>query len=266
MAEEPETIETEVVTEETETDETPVEETPTDEAPSEAEEAGAEAIVPYNDLNVMSAPVGSGIGDLDAGDFEFCKFRVLQSNSPLVVEHGYSAGQLVVDSGDEAVILYEQDCNPVELTVLSLEKKFMEQLPFGNDEMPRIFGSAQEAKEAGLTPFGGDHEGYVPIAVGLVLIELPEGVEGGNAFSYEHGGRLFALALWQITGMAYKLAGRKLWTHLRGRLKGHFHTGGWTLETRLEKGKKNSYWVPVLKEAGLHDAEFVQFCEQVVNG
>ncbi len=211
--------------------------------------------------NLMNAPLGSVVGELDASDFEIPRLKLMQPMSPLVVEGEFSSGDWVLNNES---ILWQQECAPIELTIMKLEKKYMEQLAFENEEMPRIFNTAQEAKDAGLVPFGGDGLGYVAIGSALVLIKQPEGVEC-SAFTHEYGDTLYARALWMLTGMAYKIVGRKIMTQSQiGRLRGGTHTGGFQLEAKLEKGGVAPYWAPILRDGEMHDQNFIEFEESLV--
>jgi hypothetical protein len=219
----------------------------------------------------MSQPVGSGLGELDMGDYEMVWLKVLQSNSPLVLEAGFAPGQIVLQQSTDAGYLLhdppskrDQGTDPVRLTVLNMEKQFIEVTEFGG-AMPRTFQHAADAQAAGLRPYGPINEGYRPIAVAVVLIEEPKlrDPEESGAFEawfpYEHDGKRYALALWQIGGKSYSTA-KKLWTALSRRLGGFFPNRQWELTDKLTPNPNGTMsWQSILKDGGPNTPEFIQF-------
>ena len=214
--------------------------------------------------DILSAPVGSVLGQMDAGDLDIPRLKLMQPLSPGVIAGHFTAGDWVLATGSleegEGSILWQDGCAPIELTVLKFQKQFMEQKAFGGETMGRIFKTAEEAQAEGLVPFGGDDAGYVAIGLAAVLIKDP-GVDE-PAFLHEYGDDKYAVAWWQLTGMAYKIIGHKIWNQSRGgRLKAGSHHGSFIVEARLEKGVKAPYWAPVIKDGELHDTEFIAFAE-----
>ena len=90
-----------------------------------------------------------------------------------------------------------------------------------------------------------------------MLIKAPAGIEG--AFLFEFKGDSYALALWTIKGVAYSRAGKNIVTAARFALKDGIHHGRWSLVAKREKFGRNSVFVPILRNVGRHDAEFLEF-------
>lgn len=216
-------------------------------------------------VNMFDSPVGKGVGQFDASDLEMPLLKIAQgSDSPLINDLGFTDGDLVLAKES---ILWQPDCEPVELTVLRYQKMFQQQLDYdpGSDVFPKTYETKEEAAAGGLIPFGGHEVGFVPIMDITILIKQPEGVEG-SAFTEEFEGVLFAQAMWQIRGTAYKAVARKIYTQERTRLRAGTHHGAFTLELQSVKWKKGRGWAPLLRNGAMHSPEFIEFCEQVATG
>lgn len=220
------------------------------------EEGDEDSQVPALPSNV---PVGQASGEIDDSDFDRPQLKLAQSVGPLYVDLGFTPGDIVL--GNE-VILWQPDCEAVEITVLRLDKKFSEELAYGGDEIRRTFKTSAEAEAQGLVFFGGDDEGYVPIADLLVLIKYGEGIQDHPTFNLTQGKDRYAIAVWRVGGAAYKPVIRKIMTASRIRFKGDgFHRGSFMLEAKLVPGKKNKYWVPQLSNGTDHNDKMVAFAE-----
>lgn len=207
--------------------------------------------------------IGSISGDTDPSDYDMPQLKIAQgSDSKLINDFGFADGDLVLNN---EVVLYQEGCEPVELTVLLLEKKFQEQKEYGGDDFPRIFNTAAEAQAEGLVPFGGDDQGYVPIYDLMVLIKQPEGVEGA-IFTEEFEGTNYALALYRVGGTAVKAVARKIFNQSRTRLRNGTHTASFKLSLAKAKWRVGSGWAPVLKDGEVNSPEFIEFCERVGTG
>lgn len=257
--EEPIEVESEVVTEEV----------------HETETAGRELALPDEDeqqierstssVNMFDAPVGKGVGQVDASDLEMPLLKIAQgSDSPLINDLGFTDGDLVLNN---EAILFQEGCEPVELTVLRYQKKFQQQLEYdpSSNVFPKVYDTKEAAMEDGLVPFGGDDVGFVPIMDLIVLIKQPEGVDC-STFLHEFDGVLYSEAMWQIRGSAYKAVARKVLTQERMRLRGGLHHGTFKLELTKVKWKIGSGWAPSLKNGEMNSEEFITFAEAVGSG
>lgn len=237
-APEPEVIETEVVQEE---------------APATNGEA-AVSVFTVGDL--MTAPIGTVVGQIDSSDFPMPWIKLMQPMTPEVVKGEFSAGDWVLN---KEAILWQDGCAEVELTVLNIQKKFVQKTTFG-EELGKIYDTAEAARADGLVLFGPDGTGYVPFAIALVAIKRPEGVEC-SVFTREYGDDVYAMAFWQITGAAYRKVASKIYTEGNpgNRLEGGLHTGSFLLSAYLEPGTVAPYWAPIFVDGNMHEPEFVDW-------
>jgi hypothetical protein len=246
-------------------------------APATATPDEDEAQIVVREPNTVSngmfqTPVGQAAGEFDASDYNMPMLKLMQSMSPqLELNDELQAGDWTIGGagdGDELITIWREEWEPLVITILRYEKQFMQQLDYGSDEMPKLYHTAAQAEADGLVPFGGHEVGYVAYANSLVLIKMPpyeiDGIEA--FFPEEFGEDRYALALWRITGTAYKFAGRKIMSQTRTRLKAGLHTGSFTLEARKEKGKITSYFVPQLRDGEMHGDEFIAFATELAGG
>ncbi len=228
-----------------------------------AEEAPAEeaAATPGSELATRqetAAMMGTISGDVDSDDILIPRLNVVQGVGPL--SELYQPGQIVLNK--ETVL--SDGSTPIELTVLSARKQFAENLPFDSDERPRVYNTLEEVHEAGGSIEWRDDEkpSFTPILHVQLLLKAPAGAEG--AFPLEYKGEPYALALWTLRGVAYTRAGRNILTAARFSLRDGIHHGKWTLATKREKFGRNSVFVPVLRNVGRHDADFLAFVAGLV--
>ncbi len=225
---------------------------------SPAEEAAANPGSELATRQETAAMMGTISGDVDSDDILIPRLNVVQGVGPL--SELYQPGQIVLNK--ETVL--SDGSSPIELTVLSARKQFAENLPFDSDERPRVYNTLEEVHEAGGSIEWKDDEkpSFTPILHVQLLLKAPAGAEG--AFPLEYKGEPYALALWTLRGVAYTRAGRNILTAARFSLRDGIHHGKWTLATKREKFGRNSVFVPVLRNVGRHDADFLAFVTGLV--
>lgn len=205
--------------------------------------------------NLMGLGLGQSSGQMTTGDFAFPKLKLAQGVGPLR-DAGFEPGDIVLN---DAVVIGGDGYGDIELTILKYVKQFVENLPYGSDEMPRIFATMEEAQAEGLnTEWGpnGEKPDALPQLVCMVLVKQPEGIDPAD-FPIEHESGLYAIAEWRISGTAYALT-RIITGAQRTRLKNGLHTGSFLLNVRKVTGKF-TYHVPTLAPGQMHDDEFIQF-------
>ncbi len=225
---------------------------------SPAEEVAANSGSELATRQEAAAMMGTISGDVDSDDILIPRLNVVQGVGPL--SELYQPGQIVLNK--ETVL--SDGSSPIELTVLSARKQFAENLPFDSDERPRVYNTLEEVHEAGGSIEWKDDEkpSFTPILHVQLLLKAPAGAEG--AFPLEYKGEPYALALWTLRGVAYTRAGRNILTAARFSLRDGIHHGKWTLATKREKFGRNSVFVPVLRNVGRHDADFLAFVAGLV--
>ncbi len=200
-------------------------------------------------------PPGMGcvIGEIDSSDITVPRLNIVQGVGSLA--ELFTPGQIVLNQ--ETVL--SEGADPVELTVLSARKEFVENLGFDEEIRPKVFNTLEEVHAAGGTVewVGDTRPSFVPVLHVNILIKAPDGVSGVFPLTYQ--GNEYALAVWTIRGVAYSKAGRNILTAAKFGLRDGLFHGKWILSTKREKYGRNSVFVPVLRNVGRHDADFVSF-------
>lgn len=98
---------------------------------------------------------------------------------------------------------------------------------------------------------------YQRSATALIAIEQVEGL-GNEHFPNTFDGKRYALALYTMKGTGYNQAAKRIKSERKiGFLREHGYRGGfWTLSSKLETNKQNSYYVPVVNPAGVTSEAF----------
>tara|TARA_R110000868_G_scaffold73521_2_gene213169 strand:+ start:4228 stop:5205 length:978 start_codon:yes stop_codon:yes gene_type:complete len=207
--------------------------------------------------------MGRVSGEVDTvSDLTRPRLEFVQSVGPLCEELGFTPGQIVFA---KEALLWETDCVPLRIAVIAAKKRYVENLPYGSDDMPRMFNTIEEVREAGLWLEwqGNEAPPVAAILTALILIEKPDNVDS-DLFTLEANDRLYAMAEWRIAGSAYKVAGRYLMTAERTSLKNGLHTGMLTLTAKREKRGKNVITVPYLKLVERTTPELIALMSELV--
>lgn len=201
--------------------------------------------------------LGTISGDIDTSDIVIPRLNIVQN----VGELGelFNAGSIVLNKEVEL----SNGTTPIEVTVLSARKQFVENLDYDSDEKPAVFNTLEEVKAAGGTiEWVNDRKpSFVPVLHLNVLFKAPQGVDYALPLSYE--GASYGLAVWTLRGVAYTRAGKNILTAAKFSLRDGLFNGKWELTTKREKFGKNSVFVPVLRNVGRNSAEFVEFIRSI---
>lgn len=213
----------------------------------------AVAPAPSTELAATPPGMGSVVGDIDSSDITVPRLNIVQGVGSLA--ELFNPGEIVLNQ--ETVL--SNGSTPVELTVLSARKQFVENLGFDEDARPKVFDTLEEIHAAGGTIewIGDTRPSYVPVLHVQLVLKAPAGVEG--AFPLCYNGEDYALAVWTLRGVAYGKAGRNILTAAKFALRDGLHNGKWTLTTKREKYGRNSVFVPVLRNVGRNAPEFVDY-------
>ena len=196
---------------------------------------------------------GSVEGEFLPEDYVIPKLHLVQSVGPL--SETFQPGAFVYNK--EAVLT--DGTKPLSITVLRIRKQYTEYVEYGGEEMPRVFDTLEEVKQAGgwidwkdnqKPPFG-------PMLHALVLIKSPTGPDA--MFPYEFEGGQYGVGLWTLRTTAFTRVGKALITASQFSLKNGLHKGGWTLTSKREKIGMNFVYVPILRQEALHSEAFSEF-------
>ena len=205
---------------------------------------------------------GSGVeGDLDLDDIRMPRVNLMQKSSKLVDETDFQPGQILL--AREAVIADRS--KSVDVTVLHQKVQYQEKVEWGSDITPNVFNTKREVLAAGGSFEWGSDSYYQTIAHMTLLIRKPEHVDEQHdpLFPFHFKGEDYALALYTVSSSGYTSAGKEVNTAAQFYAKDGIWKLGWELSSELKKNSNNSWYVPILKRTGRHDAEFVEFVESL---
>lgn len=201
----------------------------------------------------LAIPAQSIEGEFTAEDFVIPKLHLVQAVGPL--SEKFTPGQIVFNKE----LVLSDGTEPVNLTVLRIKKRYQENLPWGDEQLPRVFDTLAEVRQAGGWIDWRDNERppFSPILHALVLIGSP--FEENPLFPYEFGDAAYGLALWTLRGVGFTRAGKAIITASQFALKDGLHLGAWSLTSKREKVGLNFIYVPVLRHEARNPAEFGAF-------
>ena len=215
--------------------------------------------------SALSVPTEMVQGQIDRSDISTPGLKIVQAVGPL--SEMFDPGCIVLTMGGEnslPITAPGQEV-PIQLTVLRIRKQFIENLPYGSEERPRVFDTIQDVQAAGgwIEWHNNERPPFSPMATAMVVVAAPEDCseEELQHFPYEFEGGKYALALWAIKGVAYQAA-KAIFTasvYSLTAAKGGLVKGAWNLTTKREKRGQNMVWVPILKQAGVWDDGMVGF-------
>jgi len=173
--------------------------------------------------------------------------------------------------------------DPAFITVLDAKKYYIEDIEFDPDIQPRRFDRLEEARAEGFSTEWGAEKRVKSAASLIVLVPVPseyatfmppkevrDAINGSDSakklkrkiLGDDQG---FARAMWIVQSSAYNTVGKAVATAIiGGHLKGGAWKGPWAITSELRTMKKNSWFVPLAKAAGLHPANVVEWIESEV--
>jgi len=205
------------------------------------------------------AGYGDVAGEVDQSDIKKPKLKIVHSVGDLSERFPQNQGYYCL--GGE--VLLTDPKTPLDICVVQANVIYQENLVYGSEDMPRVFNTLAEVKDAGgwIEWIDNEKPPFSKALNAVVLIERPEGIADVDAgfFCLEIEGKEYALAQWRLTGTAYTSAGKDI-------LTAKAMSGGRPLCSRLfklttERVKKgvNWVWVPRVKNAGKTSDEFQTF-------
>lgn len=204
---------------------------------------GFEGEILQTELRIPTLAVAQGVGDL---------------------AYSFRPGNIVLNKET----LLSDGSTPLEITVLRCRKSYAENIPYGSGQRPRMFDKLQDVIAAGgtLEWINNNPPTYLTVLQCQILVKRPDGV--GGEFPYGFKDSDYAMALWTIRSMmAFNRVGRSLLTSIAQLTRSGkpIYTTKWLLSTARETLKnKNTVAVPVLRNAGKHDADFIEFASDML--
>jgi hypothetical protein len=218
----------------------------------------AEDVQDHEETSLSSLPSRPLEGEFLPQDFVLPRLNLVQSVGPL--SETFQPGAYVYNKE----VTLSDGTQPVALTVLRIRKQYQEHVPYGGEEMPRVFDTLEEVRAAGGWIDWRDNQRppFSPILNALVLVRSP--FPEHPMFPHRFGEADYGLALWTLRSTAFTRAGKTIITASQFALRDGLHLGEWTLTSRREKLGMNFVHVPVLRHAARHNEEFAAFALSLV--
>lgn len=199
-------------------------------------------------------------GEFKASDFLIPRINLVGKTGNL--SNNFQPGsfvfnkELVVGSKDSAM----------EAVITHIQKKYIQEIPYGTDVIPKIFASQAEVEAAGGTldiSESEDVDRYIPFLVLTLLVAEPK--EKNPVFSLEGPDKKnYALAQYNLTKSAYRGAGRQLLTDSQTVLRGGLTKGRYQVSSKLNTNTMGSWFTPTFKLAGTNNDEFQAWASSLI--
>lgn len=212
-------------------------------------------------IAVRSEPAPSGVqGEINQTDIRLPRVNLVQkmSETAEIFKFGDIIFEKTVKIGDLN--------SPVKITVLGIKKQYQQDLPYGSEEMPQLFDTSEEVRQAGGSVVRGGDNYFAEIAHIRMVIEAPEslGEEELEYFPYAFNDKYYAQAVITVGRSAYGTFAKPLITHAFNTLKDGLWNGKFELHADQKKSPKGTYVVPVPAYKGKHDAETAEFFKSLL--
>jgi hypothetical protein len=227
---------------------------------TQVKEVPAEIVPAAPKAIVVHAPTGNGIeGEISRNDIKLPRINLVQKVGDL--SNLFSPGIFLFNKE----VILSNGKTPFEVTVLRLRKQYQQDIPYGSEEMPQSYDTADEVLASGGSLKWGDDNYYKEIAHVQLAMEKPSDCpsELEGLFPHVFEDKQYGVAIWTLTGSAFTSAGKTLITAAYTLLKAGLHTGKFAVTSEIKKNAKNSWYAPVLKFAGKHSPEAVAFFESI---
>lgn len=187
---------------------------------------------------------GDGVeGDFDRSDFITPRLNLVGKTGEL--SDLFTPGTFVFD---KEVQLNANKDEAIAVVICNMSKTYMQDLPFGSEERPKIFRTAREVRENN----GGigwdcpeDVDKYNEV---LDLTVLVRGPKDHPKFPFELNGENYALAKFSLGKSAYRVTGRQIFTDSQTSLKREGITSRtYHFTSRIQSNAMGSWYVPIAR-------------------
>lgn len=183
--------------------------------------------------------VGGFIGEWSAKDMATPYLTIVGKTSKAFDVHSDWLGQW----------LYDKEYplgTTLRVVFLSATKWFVEDLPFGTQQVAQRFARMADARAAGF------NESNLKDTAELdLLIEVDADIEGvGDLAHIIEGDKGYILARYSVQSTAFGKTASILAKDMGGFLRGCMFSGFYTMETQVKTGQKGTYYIPILRTDG----------------
>lgn len=188
-----------------------------------------------------------------AQDIEIPRLNVVQKMSDIEGP----LGSIVIDKTD--VLLQPEQKVPV--IIVGAIKKWKEDVPFGEDYLPKMVSTQAEAIEL------KNSSNYEVVEMAEIYVLIPQVGEDDNLFPYPIGDKNYQIGRITVQKDAYRLTYKRLVTFQTFNPQVSVATRFWNFGTELLTKGKYSWYVPTLtitKEDA--PAEIVEFAARLTKG
>lgn len=236
--------------------------TPNETPARDVKEVSAEIVPAASTAPAPYAPPANYISDEDAeGEFtnrdvKYPRINVVQKSGELSDE--FTPGDFVL-SKEYVVGAHDR---PVDVIALRIQKRYQEFLPYGSPTVPRLFNTAAEVSEAGLSLEWGAKNRASEILNVLFWLPQPVKDEADHLFPIEGPCGRGTIVGYTAARTAYGTVGKTLNGARRSFCspeKGGLTVMTWQLSATLEKREGNSWYLPRLKPMGATPDDLAEF-------
>ena len=151
---------------------------------------------------------------------------------------------------------------PLKVIAVKIQKAYQEQIPFGTGARARIFRTAEEVLQAGLSLEWGSEARAAEVLGIRFWLPQPEGVDAPHVFTLEGPEGYGAIVKFFAARTTYGTVGKALisasQTFLR-KDRGGLPSGVWEMTATKEAKNGNTWLLPRLKPAGKTSDALVSF-------
>jgi len=191
-------------------------------------------------------------GEFKASDFLIPRINLVGKTGNL--SNNFQPGSFAFN---KEIVVGSKDA-PMETIITHIQKKYIQEIPYGTDVIPKIFASQAEVEAAGGTldiTENDDTDRYIPFLVLTLLVAEPK--DKNPVFSLEGPDKKnYALAQYNLTKSAYRGAGRQLLTDSQTVLRGGLTKGRYHVGSKLNTNSMGSWFTPTFKLSGTNNDEF----------